>query len=99
MRSSAKSELGNPRSARVGNGRQRAHRGWERSFRKGYPKQEGIGPCPRTRATSRATATFLPSASPPLSPGVCPHVPLAMKGMNLIAKLEHSNPVGSLKDL
>ena len=27
-----------------------------------------------------------------------PHVPLAMKGMNLFAKLEYVNPVGSLKD-
>src|ERR671923_1785724 len=27
-----------------------------------------------------------------------PHVPLAMKGMNLFAKLEYVNPVGSIKD-
>src|SRR5258708_5288624 len=27
-----------------------------------------------------------------------PHVPLAMEGMNLFAKLEYVNPVGSIKD-
>src|SRR5207245_10623498 len=27
-----------------------------------------------------------------------PHVPLAMKGMDLFAKLEYVNPVGSIKD-
>src|SRR5437879_9042339 len=27
-----------------------------------------------------------------------PNVPLAMKGMNLFAKLEYVNPVGSIKD-
>jgi 2,3-diaminopropionate biosynthesis protein SbnA len=27
-----------------------------------------------------------------------PHVPLAMKGMNLFAKLEYVNPIGSIKD-
>ena len=27
-----------------------------------------------------------------------PHVPLAMEGMNLFAKLEYANPVGSIKD-
>src|SRR5207249_8931886 len=27
-----------------------------------------------------------------------PHVPLAMRGMNLFAKLEYVNPVGSIKD-
>ena len=27
-----------------------------------------------------------------------PHVPLAMRGMNLFAKLEYANPVGSIKD-
>jgi hypothetical protein len=27
-----------------------------------------------------------------------PHVPLAMRGMNLFAKLEYVNPIGSIKD-
>src|SRR2546427_10204573 len=41
-------------------------------------------------------ATRLELLRNPLRP--TPHVPLAMEGMNLFAKLEYVNPVGSIKD-
>src|SRR6266446_4189065 len=51
----------------------------------------------------------LPTAGPPSRPAALlellghtlrptPHVPLAMEGMRLFAKLEYVNPVGSIKD-
>src|SRR3989475_10232281 len=50
---------------------------------------------PEPQSTQRL-ATRLELLRNPLRP--TPHVPLAMEGMNLFAKLEYVNPVGSIKD-
>jgi N-(2-amino-2-carboxyethyl)-L-glutamate synthase len=50
---------------------------------------------PRPQPASRLAARLEPLGNT-LRP--TPHVPLAMKGMNLFAKLEYVNPVGSIKD-
>src|SRR5205814_414102 len=52
-----------------------------------------VGPEPRSASR---LATRLELLRHTLRP--TPHVPLAMKGMNLFAKLEYVNPVGSIKD-
>src|SRR6266496_1636995 len=51
---------------------------------------------PRTPAYSARLVARLAQLRKTLRP--TPHVPLAMSGMNLFAKLEYVNPVGSIKD-
>src|SRR5207247_511240 len=51
----------------------------------------GLGQIPASRLAARLELlrnTLRPT----------PHVPLAMKGMDLFAKLEYVNPIGSIKD-
>src|SRR5881628_996911 len=68
-------------------------RGWERL--------NGTGPAyPQTVGSEQLLAprlvTRLKMLRNTLQP--TPHVPLAMKGMDLFAKLEYVNPIGSIKD-
>ena len=63
----------------------------------GLETDRGILPAvgPEPQSASRL-ATRLELLRNTLRP--TPHVPLAMNGMNLFAKLEYVNPVGSIKD-
>src|SRR5205814_5276217 len=52
-----------------------------------------VGPEPRSASRLATRLELLRNTLRPT-----PHVPLAMNGMNLFAKLEYVNPVGSIKD-
>src|SRR6266498_4855666 len=84
MRLSAKSRLGPP-TLRHG----------ATSTRSRTPQQLRVFDGRKPQAASRL-ATRLQLLRNTLRP--TPHVPLAMEGMNLFAKLEYCNPVGSVKD-
>ena len=52
-----------------------------------------VGPEPRSASRLATRLELLRNTLRPT-----PHVPLAMNGMKLFAKLEYVNPVGSIKD-
>src|SRR5882672_2575548 len=56
-------------------------------------RSRGSGPEPRSASRLATRLELLRNTLRPT-----PHVPLAMEGMNLVAKLEYVNPVGSIKD-
>src|SRR5205823_7942004 len=56
----------------------------------------GIAPAGRRKGRAPSLVTRLEQLGRTLRP--TPHVPLAMEHMNLFAKLEYVNPVGSIKD-
>lgn len=73
------------------------------------PRAEDLGPGPGIDTITSRTSVF--RRKPAVKPGLVtrlahlrrilrptPHVPLAVEGMNLFAKLEYVNPVGSIKD-